>query len=395
MAFYTTGKNDEEAAGLADCSVSTSSLRRRGAKIASSGVVSCMGISLILSCLLFLWREAGIRSSEALDLAPSAASARITSRKLKQAPSKLCTNDCDNAPDFVAGIRASIPLPHDTINGKLPPGIPSGARSDIVSSEWHERELFVVYAISGRQPGYRTPIHVHPRPQTVCLLEGTVLNIVEGRNDTMYSAGDCYVMPALTKMVNYNIGNVSYKDHDIFRVPAGETDWVVIEPGSLDLQGDEFNQTHVVTGRQVNVGVDLIMASEGSRRSQAKDISLNGLHQYFASVSAIGIGKDDKLDGIVQRFTANAVLVRPDGARLVGHEGVKEFYSKESPALKLDDFKLLVNSNTMSFSQDGRTIAVEILMPLPGNTTSPISVFFTFDHLGKIAFKRIYAWPQP
>merc|ERR1712151_1162053 len=125
------------------------------------------------------------------------------------------------------------PLPHDTINGKVPPGIPSGARSDIVSSEWHERELFVVYALSGRQPGYRTPIHV------------------------------------------------------------------------------------------------------------------------------------------------------------------KEFYSKESPALKLDDFKLLVNSNTMSFSQDGRSIAVEILMPLPGNTTSPICVFFTFDNLGKIAFKRIYAWPQP
>merc|ERR1712232_746337 len=130
-------------------------------------------------------------------------------------------------------------------------------------------------------------------------------------------------------------------------------------------------------------------------QTQAKKVSLTGLHQYFASVSATGMSKNDKLDGIVQRFADNAVLVRPDGTRLVGHKGVKEFYGHESPALKMDDFKLSVNSGTMSFSQNGRTIAVEILMPLPGKKSSPISVFFTFDSSGKIVFKRIYAWPQP
>merc|ERR1712187_1003571 len=101
-----------------------------------------------------------------------------------------------------------------------------------------------------------------------------------------------------------------------------------------------------------------------------------GLYQYFAAVSAAGLSKNDKLDGIVQRFAHNAVLVRPDGVRLEGHEGVREFYGKQSPALKLDRFELHVTNKTMSFSEDGRTIAVEILMPLLGNKTSPISVFF-------------------
>jgi len=349
-------------------------------------------ISLILSCK---FGSPSDNLRQVSDLEPMAAFSRATHRKLKQASTTLCTNDCDNASDFAASIRARIPLPHDTINGKVPPGIPSGALSDIVSSEWHEGQLFLVYAISGRQPGYRTPIHVHPRPQTVCITEGMVLNIVEGRKDTVYVAGDCYVMPALTKMVNYNIGNVSYKDHDIFRIPAGETDWVVIEPGHLDLQSAEFNRTTPVTGGPGTASVHLHEASEESLRNQAKEVSLTGLGQYLSAVSATAMSKDDKLDGIVQRFANNAVLVRPDGARLIGHEGVKEFYGHESPALKLDGFKLSVNNGTMSFSQDGKTIAVEILMPLPGNKTSPLSVFLTFDCLGKIIFKRIYAWPQP
>jgi hypothetical protein len=204
-------------------------------------------------------------------------------------------------------------------------------------------------------------------------------------------------MPALTKMVNYNIGNVSYTDHDIFRVPAGETDWVVLEPSHLTLQWDEFNQTRSSVERPVNVSAPLDTTSKGSwaTGAQAKEISLAGLYRYFASVSANGLSKLDKLDGIVQTFADDAVLVRPDGTRLDGHDGVKDFYGKQSPALKLDEFTLHVDNYTMSFSEDGRTIAVEILMPLPGNETSPISVFFTFDSSGKIAFKRIYAWPQP
>merc|ERR1712187_356092 len=120
-----------------------------------------------------------------------------------------------------------------------------------------------------------------------------VLNIVEGRNDTMYSAGDCYVTPAFTKMVNYNIGKVSYTDHDIFRVPAGETDWVVIEPGHLDLQDAEFSQTRLLTGRQVNASEHLDPASGESRESmavlaKAKESSRIVLHQYLAAFSATG-----------------------------------------------------------------------------------------------------------
>lgn len=387
---------DEETGGLVERSVSVRSSSK--SDISTMYIVAlCLVITLTLSYSMIYRREVGVSSSSGSLRASGVALEGVPKTHLEQARVTRCTNDCDSAPEFVANIRASIPLPHDTINGKVPPGIPNGARSDIVSSEWHEGELFVVYLISGRQPGYRTPIHVHPRPQTVCLLSGTVLNIMEGHNDTMYSAGDCYVMPALTKMVNYNIGNVSYTDHDIFRVPAGETDWVVIEPDHLDMQYDEFDQIHSLTGRQVNSGMHVDTASGESLATwaQAKETNLMGLYHYFATVSATGLSKNDKLDGIVQSFANNAVLVRPDGVRLEGHEGVRKFYGNQSPALKLDNFKLHANNNTMSFSEDGATIAVEILMPLPGNKTSPISVFFTFDSSGRIAFKRIYAWPQP
>eukprot|EP00931_Biecheleriopsis_adriatica_P065064 TRINITY_DN3967_c0_g1_i4.p1 TRINITY_DN3967_c0_g1~~TRINITY_DN3967_c0_g1_i4.p1 ORF type:complete len:180 (+),score=33.53 TRINITY_DN3967_c0_g1_i4:96-635(+) len=123
--------------------------------------------------------------------------------------------------------------------------------------------------------------------------------------------------------------------------------------------------------------------------------NLAGLQAYFDAVSSQGLSHEDKLGKIAETFTENTVLVRPDGSELKGRAGVESFYgSPASPVMKMPDFKPKPVANTTSISEDGKTIAVEILLPLPGGKTSQVGDFFTFDDEGKISRVRIYSWPM-
>lgn len=144
--------------------------------------------------------------------------------------------------------RALIPEPHDKINGEVPPGIPVATNSTLLDLHKVEKgTCFVSWWIPGRLVGYRTPIHFHPRPQEVCVVSGALLTMIEGREPQEHRAGECFMMPQMTKMLNLAIGTnvtqkeeVGYTDFDIFRVPDGEPEWVVIEPNHLDIQGEQF-----------------------------------------------------------------------------------------------------------------------------------------------------------
>jgi len=162
--------------------------------------------------------------------------------------------------------RKLVPGDHHLINGKVPPGIPIGTNSTILDIEVILGTCFVTWNIPGRFVGFRTPIHVHPRPQEVCVRTGAVLTMIDGRDDTINGAGECFLMPQsacrrlprrtircrrlirrMTKMANLAIGgndtvegDVGYTDFDVFRVPRYEPEWVVIEPDHLDLQGAQF-----------------------------------------------------------------------------------------------------------------------------------------------------------
>lgn len=140
-------------------------------------------------------------------------------------------------PFSLAEWRALVPEPHDQINGRVPPGIPIPTNSTRLSAQLVNDVCFVNWWIPGRPRGYRTPIHVHPRPQTVCVVSGAVMTIADGMPDELHTAGECYLMPAMTKMVNLAVGNGSdgmgYTDFDTFRVPLGEPEWVVVEPGPI------------------------------------------------------------------------------------------------------------------------------------------------------------------
>ena len=87
--------------------------------------------------------------------------------------------------------RSLIPEPHDQINGKIPPGIPIATNTSLLDLKRVGDTCFVTWWIPGRLVGYRTPIHVHPRPQEVCVASGAVKTMIEGREDVLANAFSC------------------------------------------------------------------------------------------------------------------------------------------------------------------------------------------------------------
>mmetsp|Transcript_102802 Transcript_102802/g.257917 ORF Transcript_102802/g.257917 Transcript_102802/m.257917 type:complete len:204 (+) Transcript_102802:65-676(+) len=124
--------------------------------------------------------------------------------------------------------------------------------------------------------------------------------------------------------------------------------------------------------------------------------SIQGLKAYFSAVSLTGLDRAAKLEAIAEKFSKDAELIRPDGVILHGRDGVKSFYgSPKSPVMQLPDFAPTPVEQTMSYSPDGSTIAVEIDLPLSGNRSSLVGDFFTFDDEGLIKRMRVYSYPLP
>jgi hypothetical protein len=86
-----------------------------------------------------------------------------------------------------------------------------------------------------RPTGKRAPIHYHEVAQQLCLQNGTILVKTEGEADKTYSAPDCYMMPAYTKVSVISL--VTKVESCLLRVPKGGYDWIVIEPKYYDIQG--------------------------------------------------------------------------------------------------------------------------------------------------------------
>ena len=85
-----------------------------------------------------------------------------------------------------------------------------------------------------RDTGERAPIHYHEVAQLLCLDKGKILVKTEGEADKTYTAPDCYMMPAYTKV---SVISLETKVEDcLLRVPKGGLDWVVIEPDYYYIQ---------------------------------------------------------------------------------------------------------------------------------------------------------------
>jgi len=117
-------------------------------------------------------------------------------------------------------------------------------------------------------------------------------------------------------------------------------------------------------------------------------VSEQGLNEYFLAVGSEAAA-EEKLASISECFTPDTKLIAANGTVFEGREGVKDFYSSpHSPVLR-PGFKPVPDRETLCYSPDGKTIAVEIQLASPKGTLF-VGDFFTFDASGLITRLRIY-----
>lgn len=107
-----------------------------------------------------------------------------------------------------------------------------------------------------RAAGYRAPIHYHEVPQLLCLVEGSVEVWMEGQTPKIYTAPDCYMMPAYTKVCPLTLKKK--KEYALLRVPKGGYDWIVLEEKYHDMQTQW--KTEVPTGSGLNPNVPVAVS---------------------------------------------------------------------------------------------------------------------------------------
>ena len=157
---------------------------------------------------------------------------------------------------FIACVRKAYEgLEPDRVNGKPIPGIVSmstqkysytGSTGPITPSASVPDDLRRPYRwdISevSRSKGERVPIHMHPSPGVIKILQGQNISVfVEGEKDlTGLKAGDYYSMPANRKMGTHCGGPTGYADMDIFKLNPCYPTWVVLEPSGYSIQDQQF-----------------------------------------------------------------------------------------------------------------------------------------------------------
>ena len=134
-------------------------------------------------------------------------------------------------------------MPFDEINGEKLDSWPATAGTNApisVNSAYDYEGISYRGFKLARPSGERAPIHYHEIEQMLCLDAGKILVKTEGKADATYSAPDCYMMPAYTKVTAIILE--AKVESCLFRVPHGGLDWVVIEPQYYNLQG-QWNGT--------------------------------------------------------------------------------------------------------------------------------------------------------
>jgi quercetin dioxygenase-like cupin family protein len=143
----------------------------------------------------------------------------------------------------------------DRVNGKLIPGIVSMSTqkysytgstgavtlSPQVPDDLRRKDRWDISEVS-RPKGERVPIHMHPSPGVIKILEGEDIRVfVEGEKDLVgLKTGDYYSMPANRKMGTHCAGPTGYKDMDIFKINPCYPTWVVLEPSGYFIQDQQF-----------------------------------------------------------------------------------------------------------------------------------------------------------
>ena len=126
-----------------------------------------------------------------------------------------------------------------TINGEAPPGPATRVTESITLLDVVDGGLQHLVYRDTREPGTRSPIHVHPYGGTTCVLSGQMTLFLEGAQPQVADEGECYWMPPGLPMTGAATGTDYAVMIDTFAVPPGEPVWWVVEPGNEDI-ADEF-----------------------------------------------------------------------------------------------------------------------------------------------------------
>lgn len=127
--------------------------------------------------------------------------------------------------------------PFDLINGeRLDDKWPASGSTHVADTQkWNLDGIqYNRYQLS-RKAGERSPIHYHENAQITCLKQGKVMLFQEGEENQVFEAPDCYLMPPYKKMSALSLTDKI--EEELFHVPEGGLDWVVIEPNYYYLQG--------------------------------------------------------------------------------------------------------------------------------------------------------------
>lgn len=138
------------------------------------------------------------------------------------------------------------------VNGEVPPGNPNESQYDMEwtnvqygtpqqASHWFYGRMRWSDNENKRVPGDRVPIHVHPFPGLSCITTYDATPSIiwaEGEETFELPSGTCYSMPPMKKLGPQSPGGYTVKDTFVYDTcyPL----WVVIEPGSTEVQDNQF-----------------------------------------------------------------------------------------------------------------------------------------------------------
>jgi quercetin dioxygenase-like cupin family protein len=118
------------------------------------------------------------------------------------------------------------------INGKPVPGRVGGT-SEMMYTNVYKGRQYTSFRIT-REPGFRTPIHKHDYPVSICVHQGEVTMLAEGMEPLVKKAGSCFLMPAKVPLSTYVSSSESYIGLDTFVMPKNASFWEILEHGQED-----------------------------------------------------------------------------------------------------------------------------------------------------------------
>jgi len=195
--------------------------------------------------------------------------------------------------------------PFDEINGQrlddFWPATPSTHVGE--AQHWnHDGIRYSRYQLM-RKAGERSPIHIHENAQVTCLTEGKVMFFQEGEEPSVHEAPGCILMRPFVKMSALSLTDKI--ETELFHVPEGGLDWVVLEPKYYHMQGQWDTQEEMPSSDEG------MKAPEQHQVGPASDRTRLGRSPRLCPSHKCPIFMDGSLACVPEFYTVEAGLTYP------------------------------------------------------------------------------------